>query len=82
MTTNYIFIVIFRRYVANGTFFEELVAASRQLKETRSAVGGNAPVMANRFQIEGSKVLLASTVSNELLSQINPEIQGLLSLDN
>ena len=39
-------------------------------------LGGNAPVMAGRFHREGCKVLLGSTVSEELLKEIHPDIHG------
>ena len=46
----------------NRELFDSLVATSRKMSTgTRSVIGGNAPVMANRFAREGATVILGST---------------------
>lgn len=63
------------RYLQNSTLFEELVAVARETEGARLALGGNAPVMANRFYQEGCKVLLAATATKELREEIPAEIR-------
>ena len=53
-----------------------MVKLARSLKNVRTAVGGNAPVMANRFAIEGCDVLLGAKVSGSLFSNLNKHIKG------
>ncbi|XP_053315960.1 ADP-dependent glucokinase-like [Spea bombifrons] len=59
------------RFVSNETLFKRLVDASKRLSEMRWALGGNAPVMANRLAAEGCDVLLGGRLS--------PEETGVLS---
>ena len=66
----------FRRFVKNETLFEELVATAASLESSRWALGGNAPVMAKRFHMEGCKVLLGAVTSQKLRQQIEDEIKG------
>ena len=73
---DFLHLISFRRYVSNSTFFEELVSLAEETEGAKKALGGNAPVMAKRFQMEGCRVLLASTVSDDLLARIHPEIKG------
>ena len=47
------------RFIGNTTLFDNMVDTARSLKGFRTAMGGNAPVMANRFAMEGADVLLA-----------------------
>ena len=54
------------RYVSNRDFFQKLVKASRRIKSTRSAIGGNAPVIANRLAIEGARVILGGQDASDL----------------
>ncbi|XP_065182827.1 ADP-dependent glucokinase-like [Sycon ciliatum] len=49
------------RYVWDRKLFRNLVSSSEDMKDVRSVIGGNAPVMANRFAREGASVLLGST---------------------
>lgn len=49
--------------MANREFFLEMVSIAQKVKDARWAVGGNAPVMANRLAMEGSEVLLGARVS-------------------
>ena len=60
----------------NDTLFLELVAAANSLPETRTKLGGNAPVMASRFLLEGSQVLLGATTTSVLREEISPHIKG------
>ena len=47
---------ILKRYVSDRELFEKLVEESLKLKTTRTAIGGNAPVIANRMAREGAQV--------------------------
>ena len=42
-------------------------------------LGGNAPVMANRFTEDGCRVLLGATSTSDLRKQLHPDIQGELT---
>ncbi|KAM5164929.1 ADP-dependent glucokinase-like isoform 1-T2 [Mantella aurantiaca] len=63
------------RYVSNETLFRKLVDASKRLPEMRWALGGNAPVMANRLAAEGCDVLLGGRLSQEEASVLSDRIQ-------
>ena len=65
-----------RRYITNQSLFDELVESAWFTNQAYSAMGGNAPVMANRFQQEGCHVLLGATATNELRNQMHPDIIG------
>ena len=62
--------------MSNGTLFKELVGAAKSLDETWYSLGGNAPVMANRFKKEGLDVLLATKMSSNLQKEILADIKG------
>lgn len=63
------------RFISNSSFFNELVTLAKQAPSARYLVGGNAPVMANRFVKEGcSEVLLGAQISKSLASQFPEEI--------
>ncbi|XP_063774069.1 ADP-dependent glucokinase-like isoform X2 [Pseudophryne corroboree] len=62
------------RYVSNETLFRKLVGASKRLSEMRWALGGNAPVMANRLAAEGCDVLLGGRLSQDELSVLSDRI--------
>ncbi|XP_075059790.1 ADP-dependent glucokinase-like [Mixophyes fleayi] len=62
------------RYVSNETLFRKLVDASKRLSEMRWALGGNAPVMANRLAAEGCDVLLGGRLSQDELSVLSDRI--------
>ena len=66
----------FRRYISNSTLFDKLVEVARSLPESRYPLGGNAPVMANRFTMEGCNVMLAASVSDSLKKEIASSIKG------
>lgn len=61
--------------MSNGELYDELVEQALKLPDTRWAIGGNAPLMAKRFFIEGWKVLLGGKMSKKLKSYIPNEIQ-------
>lgn len=63
------------RYVSNETLFSKLVDASKRLPEMRWALGGNAPVMANRLAAEGCDVLLGGRLSQEEASVLSDRIK-------
>ena len=53
----------YRQYVSNEKAFSEWVENAKQLEMSRNALGGNAPVMANRLAREGCSVLLGMKMS-------------------
>ncbi|XP_038212402.1 ADP-dependent glucokinase [Zerene cesonia] len=63
------------RFMSNSELYDELVEQALKLSDTRWAIGGNAPLMAKRFFIEGWKVLLAAKMSNKLKAYIPEEIE-------
>ncbi|CAG9583033.1 unnamed protein product [Danaus chrysippus] len=63
------------RFMSNSELYDELVEQALKLPDTRWAIGGNAPLMAKRFFIEGWKVLLGGKMSKKLKSYIPNEIQ-------
>lgn len=62
------------RFISNSSFFSELVALAKQAPSARYHIGGNAPVMANRFVKEGCEVLLGAQLSKSLASQFSPKV--------
>lgn len=69
------YLFIFRRFISNSTFFQELVHLAEKASSSRYTIGGNAPVMANRFAKEGCNVLLGAQMSKSLQSQFPDEVQ-------
>ena len=67
----------FRRFVSNKTLFAELVAHAKSLPKTVEAMGGNAPVMANRFVEEGLDVLLGASLTQRVRNALNQEIKSI-----
>ena len=65
-----------RRYISNSTLFDKLVEVAHSLPDSRYPLGGNAPVMANRFVMEGCNVMLAASVSDSLKKEIASSIKG------
>lgn len=59
------------RYMNNKTLFTSMVQSAKQIEGVRIELGGNAPVMANRFAREGAEVLLAA--------QSSPDFKKVLS---
>ncbi|KAI0215573.1 putative ADP-dependent glucokinase [Lamellibrachia satsuma] len=62
------------RYIKNATVFMSLVQATRDVNNSIEKLGGNAPMMATRFHMEGCKVLLGGKLSPQLQKQIAPNI--------
>ncbi len=55
--------------------FQSFVSTARKLNGSRQAIGGNAPVMANRFAMEGWQVLLGATMKTPTVNLLHPSIQ-------
>lgn len=63
------------RFMANSKLYDDLIEKALQIKDTRWALGGNAPLMARRFYMEGWKVLFAAKMSKKLKEYIPKEIK-------
>ncbi|CAG9788396.1 unnamed protein product [Diatraea saccharalis] len=63
------------RFMSNSELYDELIEKALKLHDTRWAIGGNAPLMAKRFFMEGWKVLFAAKMSQKLKSYIPNDIQ-------
>lgn len=63
------------RFMSNSDLYDELVKLSLELPDSRWAIGGNAPLMARRFLMEGWKVLLGAKMSKKLKEYIPKDIQ-------
>ena len=61
--------------MSNSKLYDEIIEEALKLPESRWALGGNAPLMARRFCVEGWKVLLAAKMSDELRNYIPSGIQ-------
>ncbi|XP_014665908.1 PREDICTED: ADP-dependent glucokinase-like isoform X2 [Priapulus caudatus] len=61
--------------MSNSTLFSEMIAIGAQLPGAHWALGGNAPVMASRFNLEGCEVLLGTKMSEDLKSYFDPRIK-------
>lgn len=55
--------------------FSEWVENAKHLKMSRNALGGNAPVMANRLAREGCSVLLGAKMSDEAAKHLHSGVQ-------
>lgn len=62
--------------MSNSTLFDEMVAAASSLDNSHFALGGNAPVMAQRLSQEGCQVLLAATLTPRLRLSLSPDLEG------
>ncbi|CAK1582984.1 unnamed protein product [Parnassius mnemosyne] len=62
------------RFMSNSKLYDDLVEQALKLPDTRWAIGGNAPLMAKRFYLEGWKVLFGAKMSKKLKSYIPEEI--------
>ena len=56
--------------------FQDLIRGAEKSEKYHYAVGGNAPVMATRFAIEGASVILAAKRTPYLIENIHPNVQG------
>lgn len=54
------------RYISNDTLFDAIVDIASRIEGSHFALGGNAPVMAKRFVLEGCEVLLAAKMTPKL----------------
>lgn len=54
------------RYISNDTLFDTIVDIASHIEGSHFALGGNAPVMAKRFLLEGCEVLLAAKMTSQL----------------
>ncbi|XP_053608740.1 ADP-dependent glucokinase [Plodia interpunctella] len=63
------------RFMSNSKLYDDLIEEALKLPGTKWALGGNAPLMARRFFIEGWKVLFAAKMSEKLKSYIPDGIQ-------
>jgi len=65
------------RATRNASFFAEVEHAFTLLSKCRVSIGGNAPVMAQRFVSEGvGQVMLGANMSPDLRSELDSRIQG------
>ena len=62
------------RYMSNKTLFSSMIETAKTLDGVRIVLGGNAPVMANRFALEGAEVLLAAQASPHFKALLRPGI--------
>ncbi|VVC94655.1 unnamed protein product [Leptidea sinapis] len=58
------------RFMSNSELFDNIVEEALKLPDTRWTIGGNAPLMAKRFHIEGWKVLVGAKMSKNLKAYI------------
>ncbi|KAL0878695.1 hypothetical protein ABMA27_003750 [Loxostege sticticalis] len=63
------------RFMSNSKLYDDLIEKALKLPDTRWTIGGNAPLMARRFHVEGWKVLLAAKMSDKLKAYIPNDIQ-------
>ncbi|KDR23023.1 ADP-dependent glucokinase [Zootermopsis nevadensis] len=54
------------RYISNDTLFDTIVDIASRIEGSHFSLGGNAPVMAKRFALEGCEVLLAAKMTPKL----------------
>ena len=64
-----------RRFVSNDELFDDLVSRAVQTDGNRWAVGGNAPVMALRFALEGARVLLSAKITEDMRKDLHESIE-------
>ncbi|EDW70387.1 ADP-dependent glucokinase [Drosophila virilis] len=65
------------RAIANGTLFKQLISNAKEMDKERIHwyMGGNAPLMAVRFVMEGADVLLGAHMSKKLRPLLPKEIR-------
>ena len=64
-----------RRFVSNDELFDDLVSRAVQTDGHRWAIGGNAPVMALRFALEGARVLLSAKITEDMRRDLHESIE-------
>ncbi|XP_064489593.1 ADP-dependent glucokinase-like [Ornithodoros turicata] len=62
------------RFVSNATLFDDLTRVAASAESAEYFIGGNAPLMARRFALEGCEVLLGAHMSDKLRSQLPPGV--------
>ena len=77
ITTHIFFFLslVTRRYFSSKEQFGNLVEAAKRLEGAKWAIGGNAPVMAQRFAMEGCTVLLGSLGTQQMAEKLHPSVQ-------
>ena len=68
---------VFRRYVKNATLFSSMTRIAANTPGARRALGGNAPVMAQRLAMEGANILLAARFTEETMKTLPNSIKGM-----
>lgn len=63
------------RFMSNSKLYDDYIKRALNIPGTKWNIGGNAPLMAKRFYMEGWKVLFAAKMSNNLKKYIPEEIQ-------
>ena len=63
-----------RRYVNNSELFTHWIEAAKSIEGSVFSIGGNAPVMANRFALEGWKVLLGASMKSDITKKMHKSI--------
>lgn len=61
--------------MSNSKLYDDLIEQALKQSDSRWSIGGNAPLMAKRFFMEGWKVLLAAKMSEKLKMYIPRNIQ-------
>lgn len=64
----------------DSKLFKQWVTKAASCKDSRWALGGNAPVMATRFYSEGCKVLLAAKMSENLKKSLPADIRSMYKM--
>ena len=64
-----------RRYVSNSALFDQCVLTARSVNGSRYSIGGNAPVMADRFALEGWQVLLGAIMKEATIRRLHKSIR-------
>lgn len=65
------------RYVKNATLFSSMTRIAANTPGARRALGGNAPVMAQRLAMEGANILLAARFTEETMKTLPNSIKVL-----
>lgn len=68
--------------MSNSTIFRRWVAEAKLLNGSRLSIGGNAPVMANRFAMEGWEVLLGANMKQDLRQKLHKSVTVTGKADN
>jgi ADP-dependent glucokinase len=63
------------RYTPNTEFFQKLIKLAKKHESHRWALGGNAPLMSNRFAKEGADVMLVATMSKKLRTHLHENVK-------